>query len=162
MKSCATGWGRLEVRQMLADRDTGPEKLGMGRSRRIAGVVDVERVDAHESRSLRDQKFRGSPRQERVVGEIRRSTPMFREIGPKHDRAAGQIEVAEGVAIDGAPGPGCVDDDGRQIGELLQGKAGEVYPIAIPVPRRIDIGSGIAAEMEAGDIELGLVLIPLV
>src|SRR5438132_5928400 len=65
------------------------------------------------------------------------------------------------IATDGAPSRGRVDDQYRQVSEPLQGKACQVRAIAIPMPWRIDIRTGVAAQVEAGDIELGLVLIAL-
>src|ERR1700704_6529688 len=101
MQSCATRWERLQVRHVLANWDAGREKPGMGRSRRIANVVDIERVDADESGSLRHEKFGCRRREERVVGEIRVGAPALREIGPEQDRASGQVKFAEAVAADG-------------------------------------------------------------
>src|SRR5438132_1189284 len=65
------------------------------------------------------------------------------------------------IATDGAPSRGRVDDQYRQVSEPLQGKACQVRAIAIPMPRRIDIRTGVAAQVEVGDVELGLVLIAL-
>src|SRR6266849_9170082 len=81
MKSRATLWERLQVRHVLADWDAGLEEPGMGRSRRITDVVDIERVDANESDSLRDEKFGCRRCQERVVDEIGVGAPTRREIG---------------------------------------------------------------------------------
>src|SRR2546423_6408798 len=94
----------LQVGHVLADRGTGREQLCVCRSRRIAGVVDIERVDTNKRGLFGNEEVGRVSRQEWVVAEIRGSTPVFREIGPEQDRAAAQVESPERVATDGAPG----------------------------------------------------------
>src|ERR1700716_553127 len=119
MKSGPARGQGLQVRHVLADRDAGPEQPCVGRSRRIAGVVDIERVDADKGRMFGNEEVGRVRGQELVVGEIRWRTPMFREIGPEEDRAAGEVEGPESVAADGTPGAGRVYHERRQVGKPL-------------------------------------------
>ena len=67
----------------------------------------------------------------------------------------------EGRFADGAAGSGGIDDHDRQVGESLERQAGEVGGVAIAMPRRVDIRAGVPAEVEAGDVELSLVIVTL-
>lgn len=124
---------RLETREVLDDLDPGGEEATVGRTVAAPGVVDVDRIDSHQHRPTLDQ----ARRQVRVDERVVRVTVG---VGPPVPITAGAKRTAmpsAAVAHHLRPdlGPGGLDTQTRQVGDIFEGKSCEVGPTVVTVKK---------------------------
>src|SRR5258707_14643310 len=93
----------IQVAHVLDNRNAGAEKNAMRRSSQIGGVVDVVRVDAHQSRSSSGERSRCVFRQERMTFKILVCLPVLSPSSVNQHGFASEFEVGKGFNIDPAP-----------------------------------------------------------
>lgn len=92
----------------------------MSRSRHVADVVDVQRVDPDEGHAGGDKRLARIGRQERVGGEVRVGPPVTRELRADKERLAVSVPSGQGVTANRSPGDGDVGNDHRQVCEARE------------------------------------------
>src|SRR4029077_1916114 len=107
-----------------------------------------------------DKSLGGVRRQIRTATEVALGPPVAREAGAHKDGRATQVAVWEDIRADRATGAGDVDDGDGKVGEALEGKSSKVRALPKPMPRRVDVGSRVAAQVQRGDQELRLAVVP--
>ena len=134
----------------------------MRRTRRVPDVVDVERVDAHETGAARHQEFAGASRQVRVVLEVAAGAPMAGPTRVHKHRLPGDSHVRERVRAQAAHLRSTgVHLDHRDVSHRFERNTRQVGAAAMPVARRVHVGAGVAAQMQRGDQKLRLPAIAL-
>jgi hypothetical protein len=83
------------------NRDFGGEQKGMHGPAQVAGVINVQRVDADERHASVEKVLGGVFRQEGVALEILVRAPVRIPAGADQDRLASQIVVFESCTTDG-------------------------------------------------------------
>ena len=96
-----------------------------------------------------------------MIGEVRLRAPVTREVRADQDGVARERDAAEEVGPDRAPGSSGIDDQGGQVREALEREIREVDAGRVAMVRRVDVGAGVAAQMQRGDEELRVAAVAL-
>ena len=124
-------------------------------ARRIAGVVDVRRVDANQNRARLHEVLRRVLGQERVAFEVAVRAPVGVPAGAHENRLAANVAAGECLATD-APALReiGVDDQPFHVGQPIQGKLAQILAVGIAVKGRIEVGAGVGDHVDPADVEL--------
>ena len=148
---------------MLADGDSRAQQHRVGRARAVVQVVDVHGVDPDERSPGIAQVLGGAPRHE---GVLVCQVPLCSEIeifGRAHEHSASrEVEPLEERGLEPTPrNPGGIDNECGPTSQGPQLLIGKIDTVDVPMKRGIDVGSGIADELDASDLELRALRVPL-
>ncbi len=104
--------------------------------------------DADECHTRSDQPLACIDSEERVAGEVTLCAPMAREFGANEQRLAAEVACRQRIRANRATAVGRIDNDGLEVREALERKAGEVSPITESMSRCVDIGPGISTQVQ--------------
>src|SRR5690606_30618377 len=68
---------------------------------------------------------------------------------------AAEIVVAKAFWGDGAPTALGADDDGFEVGELVEGELGEIVAVGVAMEWAVEVGAGVGDHLDLRDLELG-------
>ena len=141
---------------MLADRYPGRQQLRVHRAVGVAGVVDVQRVDADQHGAGPGQVGRGIRGQERVVPEVLVGPPVPVPAGVDEHRLAPAVIRQQQAAVDGPGSLRHIHPDAVQLGQLVQRQLGQIVGVGIAMERAVQVRARVATEGDLADLESDL------
>src|SRR5258708_1483478 len=140
---------------MLNDGNPRCKKDRVYRSRSIAGIVDIQRINSNQGSALVSEVLCSSLSQERMPLKVLVRAPVAIPTSVDQHGATRDVDCRKVRPIDGATlDTGCAHNDPGDMRHVRQWCRGQICPTWIAVVWRIDVCAGIGDHIDATDLEL--------
>jgi hypothetical protein len=145
----------LQPTQVLHDRDASRQQRRVHRTRRAAGVIDVDRVDPDQSGLLLDQPVGGGSGQEGAGGAAAPGAPVAIAAGVDQHGPAPNLVGRQHAAVDHLPPSSDPHYQAVKVGDAVKRQASHIGGAGEAVERAVEVGAGVGHHPDAPDLELG-------
>jgi hypothetical protein len=141
--------------QVLDDGNTRGKQHAVHRTFTVAGVIDIERIDADQRGTRCGQAPGRRPGEIGITVKVAAGSPVTRPAGDEQHRRAGTVQAFEQPGIDAPAVRRHRNRHTLQMGHRGEGQVRGIAAFGIAVVRTVELGTDIGDEFHPVDAKAG-------